>query len=44
VLAVDGDRKVDWSYELLPENEQIILRRLAVFQGEAGGYDKVGLG
>jgi predicted ATPase/DNA-binding winged helix-turn-helix (wHTH) protein len=25
---------MDWSYELLPENEQIILRRLAVFQGD----------
>jgi predicted ATPase len=25
---------MDWSYELLPENEQIILRRVAVFQGD----------
>jgi predicted ATPase/DNA-binding winged helix-turn-helix (wHTH) protein len=25
---------LDWSYELLPETEQVILRRLAVFQGE----------
>ena len=23
-----------WSYELLPETEQIILRRVAVFQGD----------
>jgi predicted ATPase/DNA-binding winged helix-turn-helix (wHTH) protein len=25
---------MDWSYELLPENEQIILRRVAVFPGD----------
>src|SRR3984893_3871056 len=25
---------IDWSYELLPETEQIILRRVAVFQGD----------
>jgi predicted ATPase/DNA-binding winged helix-turn-helix (wHTH) protein len=25
---------MDWSYELLPETEQIILRRVAVFQGD----------
>jgi predicted ATPase/DNA-binding winged helix-turn-helix (wHTH) protein len=25
---------MDWSYDLLPETEQIILRRLAVFQGD----------
>jgi predicted ATPase len=25
---------LDWSYELLPETEQIILRRVAVFQGD----------
>jgi predicted ATPase/DNA-binding winged helix-turn-helix (wHTH) protein len=25
---------MDWSYELLPETEQIILRRLAVFHGD----------
>ena len=25
---------VDWSYDLLPEPEQVILQRLAVFQGE----------
>src|ERR1700730_15126407 len=25
---------MDWSYELLPEAEQIILRRVAVFQGD----------
>src|SRR6202040_2494939 len=24
---------MDWSYELLPETEQLILRHLAVFQG-----------
>src|SRR5207245_832473 len=25
---------MDWSYDLLPEAEQVILRRLAVFQGD----------
>jgi len=25
---------IDWSYDLLPELEQVILRRLAVFQGD----------
>ena len=25
---------MDWSYELLPETEQLILRRVAVFQGD----------
>ncbi len=25
---------IDWSYELLPETEQLILRHLAVFQGD----------
>jgi predicted ATPase len=24
---------MDWSYELLPEAEQVVLRRLAVFRG-----------
>jgi predicted ATPase len=25
---------MDWSYEVLPETEQLVLRRLAVFQGD----------
>jgi predicted ATPase/DNA-binding winged helix-turn-helix (wHTH) protein len=43
---------VDWSYELLPEIEQLILRRIAVFRGDltidsaaaVGADDRIGTG
>jgi hypothetical protein len=43
---------IDWSYEVLPETEQLILRRIAVFRGDftidsaaaVGADDRIGTG